>query len=103
MHSRREFVVAGAALFGSAQPDRLAQPKPAGARFKIARTLYTNTLATERDVQGFRLEGSAAITFPNHRLRMTSLRDPKEGQAANFVFWCPEEFPSDIEVTWEFS
>ena len=27
---------------------------------------------------------------------------PGEGQAANFVFWCPEDFPADIAVTWDF-
>jgi hypothetical protein len=33
---------------------------------------------------------------------MENCRDPEEGQAANFVFWCPEDFPSDIAVTWDF-
>lgn len=25
-----------------------------------------------------------------------------EGQKSNFVYWCPEEFPSDIEISWKF-
>jgi len=104
MTNRREFVLAGAAFLGaSVQLAKFPQTSASGAKLKVGRTLYSNSLATERDVRGFRLEGDAAITFPNNRLRMTSLRDPKEGQAANFVYWCPEDFPSDIEVTWEFS
>jgi len=103
MVNRREFLSAGAVLFASSvQPATLPQTGT-GAERKAGRILYTNPFASERDVRGFQLEGDAAITFPNNRLRMTSLRDPKEGQAANFVYWCPEEFPGDIEVTWEFS
>ena len=47
-------------------------------------------------------EGDAAVSFPQGRMRMENCRDPEEGQAANFVFWCPKDFPSDIAVTWDF-
>jgi len=33
---------------------------------------------------------------------MENRRDPGEGQAANFVYWCHEGFPSDIAVSWDF-
>lgn len=70
--------------------------------FELGNVLYENPLATEADVSGFRMEGDAAVTFPQGRMRMENCRDPEEGQAANFVYWCPEDFPSDIAVTWDF-
>jgi hypothetical protein len=72
------------------------------APYKLGRTIYENPLARPADVKDFRLEGDAAITFPRGRLRMENLRDAGEGQAANFVFWCPRDFPPDIAVSWEF-
>jgi hypothetical protein len=70
--------------------------------YQIGQTLYENLLAHKADVKGFRLEGDAIITFPKGRMRMQNLRDVAEGQAANFVFWCPLNFPPDIEVSWDF-
>ena len=70
--------------------------------YRFGDTLYDNPLASETDIQGFRMEGEAAVTFPQGRMRMENCRDPEEGQAANFVFWCPEDFPVDIAVTWDF-
>ncbi|WEG13703.1 DUF1961 family protein [Pullulanibacillus sp. KACC 23026] len=63
---------------------------------------YSNPLQSEEDVKAFRLEGEAAITFPLNRMRMENKLDPAEGQKSNFVYWCPEEFPSNIAVTWDF-
>jgi hypothetical protein len=64
--------------------------------------IYENPFAAPDDVSEFRLEGDAAITFPQGRMRMENLRDPAEGQAANFVFWCPEDLPADIAVSWQY-
>ena len=99
MTNRREFLSYGLC----ALPLPLGFPSRSTGNFKVGKTIYANALASQSDVTGFRLEGDAAITFPNGRMRMTSLRDPVEGQKANFVYWCPENFPSDIEITWEFS
>ena len=96
MTDRREFIRAGTAFLGAAQIDKYSQSNAPGAGVKVGRILYTNALAAQRDVRDFRLEGDATITFHNNHLQMTSVRDPKEGQAANYVYWCPEEFPSDI-------
>lgn len=35
-------------------------------------------------------------------MRMENARDAAEGQASNFVYWCPNIFPDNIEITWEF-
>ncbi|WP_409342677.1 DUF1961 family protein [Paenibacillus sp. MBLB4367] len=66
------------------------------------RLLYDNPLSSARDVAGFRLEGEAAITFPNGRMRMENKLDPSIGQASNFVYWCPEDFPANVSIEWEF-
>jgi hypothetical protein len=70
--------------------------------YELGETLYENPLTDPTDVVGFKLEGDAAVTFPQGRMRMENRRDPGEGQAANFVYWCPEDFPSDISVSWDF-
>jgi hypothetical protein len=64
--------------------------------------IYTNPLASAEDIEGFRLEGEAAASFPLGRLRLESVRPPADGQAANIVLWCPEEFPADISISWDF-
>ncbi|MEF3302766.1 DUF1961 family protein [Paenibacillus sp. GYB003] len=64
--------------------------------------IYDNPLSSAKDVERFRLEGDAAVTFPLGRMRLESTRSEEEGQKANFVFWCPVTFPADIAVEWEF-
>lgn len=72
------------------------------ANCMLNKKLYSNPLANSNDVIGFVKEGQVRITFPNNRMRMESVLDPIEGQKANFVFWCPMDFPSDIAVKWDF-
>jgi hypothetical protein len=102
MTSRREFLTAGAALGVAAARAGVPQPTDAAVLVRRRRTIYENPLKSARDVQSFRLEGSADVAFRRGRMRLASVRDPREGQAANFVFWCPQDFPADVEVTWEF-
>ncbi|MFD1956031.1 DUF1961 family protein [Paenibacillus thailandensis] len=64
--------------------------------------IYTNPLAKPEHVASFRMEGDAAVTFPLGRMRLESTRDESEGQRANFVFWCPADFPADAAVSWDF-
>ena len=70
--------------------------------YQLGELIYENPLASEADVAGFRLEGDAAVSFPLGRMRMENRLHPEEGQKANFVFWCPEDFPADIAVSWDF-
>ena len=64
--------------------------------------IYENPLACEADIQNFILEGQAKISFPNGRMQMENALDAENGQKANYVLWCPEDFPSDVLVTWDF-
>ncbi|HAA74523.1 TPA: DUF1961 domain-containing protein [Candidatus Latescibacteria bacterium] len=69
--------------------------------YELGDIIYQNALTDPTDVVGFKMEGDAAVTFPQGRMRMENCRDPEEGQAANFVYWCPENFPPDIVVSWD--
>lgn len=64
--------------------------------------IYENPLRSVEDVREFRMEGEAAVTFPLGRMRMENKRDPKEGQKSNFVFWCPEDCPANVAISWDF-
>ncbi|WP_219466585.1 DUF1961 family protein [Nonomuraea rhizosphaerae] len=64
--------------------------------------VYRNPLACQDDLDGFRLEGEGAVSFPQGRMRLESLRPPSDGQAANVVLWCPEELPADVRIEWDF-
>lgn len=64
--------------------------------------IYENALSCAGDIKDFILEGRANISFPNGRMQMENAMGAENGQKANYVLWCPEEFPSDVLVTWEF-
>lgn len=68
----------------------------------MSKVIYENPLSCKADLEGFVLEGKAALSFPGGVLRMESVLDSSEGQKANFVLWCPHLFPSDIRIDWEF-
>lgn len=68
----------------------------------MKKLIYENPLATPADIDGFVLEGQAKISFENGRMQMKNALDMELGQKSNFVLWCPENFPSDIEVCWDF-
>lgn len=63
---------------------------------------YHNPLASADDLQGFVLEGDGALSFPQGRLRLESLRPPEDGQDANIVLWCPVDFDADFVAEWDF-
>lgn len=67
-----------------------------------AKLIYDNPLRQEADIADFVLEGSARLSFPEGRLRMENALSAADGQKANYVLWCPEEFPADVYMEWEF-
>jgi hypothetical protein len=64
--------------------------------------IYENALACVRDISDFVLEGEAVVTFPRKRMRMENLLPEELEQKSNFVYWCPEDFPGDIAIEWDF-
>ena len=69
---------------------------------KHAIRIYSNPLSSAEDVKDFVLEGSAKLSFENGCMRMENAMDAARGQKANYVLWCPEAFPSDVLIEWDF-
>lgn len=66
------------------------------------RLLYENPLAEEDDLEGFVLEGKAKIRFEGGAMVLENELPKEQQQKANYVLWCPKNFPSDICIEWEF-
>ncbi len=64
--------------------------------------IYDNPLASANDVADFIREGTVNVSFPAGKMRLESVLDPTLGQKANYVFWCPKEFPADVQIEWDF-
>lgn len=64
--------------------------------------IYENKLSCEADVADFRMEGSANIYFVDGKMRMSSALSETLGQKANFVYWCPVDFPGNVMIEWDF-
>jgi hypothetical protein len=71
-------------------------------QYALGEILYENALAGPDDIDGWRMEGDGAVSFPMGRMRMEGTRDPAEGQKANIVHWCPRDLPDNIRVSWSF-
>lgn len=65
--------------------------------------LYSNPLAGPADVSGWMAEGPLSLESHNGALELSgSLDDEEFGDHAHWTFWCPEEFPDGIRISWEF-
>ena len=64
--------------------------------------IYQNKLSSPEDIRGFILEGQAILSFPRGRMRMENALSSGLGQKANYVLWCPKQFPADLCVEWDF-
>lgn len=77
-------------LLSSASADKMA--------FETGETLYKNPLSSHEDIEDWVIESSSeghpAITFPHGRMRLES--------DVHFLLWCPQDFPDNIAVSWEF-
>ncbi len=68
----------------------------------MKKLIYDNSLASREMVKDFVLEGQARITFDGGVMRMENALSADNGQKANYVYWCPVEFPENVEITWDF-
>ncbi len=69
---------------------------------ELVKLIYENPFTSPEDIKDFILEGNAITSFPNGCLRLENGTDPAEGQKANYVLWCPEEFPANVLIEWSF-
>lgn len=95
--TRRQWLASG--LAASTSSSLLA---PSLFAAEAGELIYANPLKAAADVAKFKMEGDAKVDFPNGRMQLSALRDAAEGQASNFVFWCPEIFPDHVEISWNF-
>ncbi|MGN6421679.1 MAG: DUF1961 family protein [Asticcacaulis sp.] len=95
--SRRAWLGGAAALSGLT----LAGRSDAQAAKAVER-IYANPLRAPSDVAGFVMEGQALVDFDTGRMRLKNALSAAEGQASNFVYWCPEVFPDNVEFRWNF-
>ena len=86
------------------QIDILTEPEilEAGGEYKKGELIYENALASDEDVKDWIMEGQAKVSFETGRMYMASVLDQSAGQAANFVYWCPEKFEDNIIIEWDF-
>ena len=87
------------ALFLSGGPSAFAQDSP---EFEIGETIYENPLNSPEDVEDWVAECAQEgrpirISSPENE-DMLRLYSEKE----HFLFWCPEDFPDNIAVSWDF-
>lgn len=68
----------------------------------MEKLIYENPLSCREDVEGFRLDGSAKISFDNGAMRLENALSADMGQKANYVYWCDKVFPDNIRITWDF-
>jgi hypothetical protein len=68
----------------------------------MERLIYDNPLRSEKDIEGWRLEGKAKISFENGKMRLENAMAAENGQKANYVLWCDRDFPKDLMITWKF-
>lgn len=64
--------------------------------------VYENSFSCEDDLKGFVLEGSANIRFQDSSMIMKNELANELGQKANYVLWCPKDFPADVQIEWDF-
>ncbi|MDE1547596.1 DUF1961 family protein [Jeotgalibaca caeni] len=63
--------------------------------------IYENPLVKEADVTGWIKEGNVLYSFEEGLVLENG--DPESlGDNAHWTYWLPEEFPSDIEIHWDF-
>ena len=72
------------------------------AGFERKDTIYQNSLSSEADLDGFVMEGKGVASFPLARMRLENFTEPTDDNHGNFVLFCPEEFPSDVAISWDF-
>ncbi len=98
MHSKTTHYAVRFALIFFFSVFTLAALKARTMEYEIGEILYENPLSGPEDIAAWvtesSREGHPAVTFPHGRMRLES--------DVHFLLWCPEEFPDNIAVSWDF-
>jgi len=73
-------------------------------KFQKGKCLYENSFSSLEDIAAFKVEGQLKTTFQNNQLILENQIDEKQYEdLAHGLFWCPQSFPDEIMIEWEFS
>ena len=79
---------------------------PVMLRYKRGKLIYDNPFLNEEDIKDFVMEGKGVAEFHNGKMRLKTLvrEDVQDGtaQATNIVYWCNENFPSDVVIEFDY-
>ncbi len=105
---RRTLIATSAALAATGVTPVLAQnlednQQVKAAKPKDGKLIYSNPLKSAADVKDFVLEGQALVDFELGKMRLRNAVSPDKGQESNFVYWCPEVFPAEVDIRWNIS
>lgn len=74
-----------------------------GTAIRGAGVLYSNALGGPRNVTDWVAEGPLSLGSHDGALELSGSLDDREfGDHAHWTYWCPEEFPDGIRISWEF-
>ncbi|WP_261620982.1 YesU family protein [Pseudarthrobacter equi] len=74
-----------------------------GTAMRSAGVLYSNALGGPADVADWVAEGPLSVHGREGALELSGALDDAEfGDHAHWTFWCPEEFPDGIRISWDF-
>ena len=78
-------------------------PPPIDISSRKGQLLFTSKMDNEESIKEWVFEGPAIIDFADSSMIMRSqIPNPPDGSTGHFNLWCPEDFPSNIIVEWEF-
>lgn len=72
-------------------------------QFTTGKLLYQNPFTKTEDIQDWIQEGEVSIDFNEYGMTLANKLDPELcGDSAHWLFWCPQDFPDQIVVEWDF-
>jgi hypothetical protein len=78
-------------------------PPPMDIGGKKGKLLYSTRMDSEASMKDWVLEGPGIIDFvDNSTIMRSQIPNPPDGSTGHFNYWCPESFPDNIVVEWEF-
>jgi len=78
-------------------------PPPMDIGGRKGELLYSTRMDSEASLKDWVLEGPAIVDFADNSTIMRSqIPNPPDDSSGHFNYWCPESFPDNIVVEWEF-
>lgn len=75
-------------------------PKPIAVDKRLGKTLVDLTLSSEKDIEGWTMEGPGIVEFKDGYMHMRSAKP--NGRGGEIVHWLPDNFPASFVMEWTF-